>query len=78
MGLPIRADSEDFQRSNTKIFEVLPGSITLQVNKVDQQTGEIAGFFESIQPSDTEFGAKEPLEVKIQGVFYARLETETA
>ncbi len=78
MGLPIKADSEDFQRPNTKVFEVLPGAIALQVNRVDRRTGEIAGFFESTQPSDSEFGAKEPLEVKIQGVFYGRLDTETA
>ncbi|MGF1567451.1 MAG: photosystem II manganese-stabilizing polypeptide [Nodosilinea sp.] len=78
VGLPIQADSEEFQRPNHKVFEIHQGALTLQVNRVDQSTGEIAGLFESIQPSDTEFGVKEPMDVKIQGVFYARLEAETA
>jgi len=77
VGLPIKADSEEFQRPNNKVFEVSQGTLTLQVNRVDQGTGEMSGFFESIQPSDTEFGAKDPMDVKIQGVFYARLDAET-
>jgi photosystem II oxygen-evolving enhancer protein 1 len=75
VGLPIQADSEEFARPNNKVFEINQGNITLQVERVDQRTGEIAGLFESLQPSDTEFGAKEPLDVKVQGVFYGRLET---
>ena len=31
---------------------------------------EIAGTFEAIQPSDTDMGATEALDVKIQGLFY--------
>ena len=67
VGLPIQADSEEFARPNNKVFEINQGNITLQVERVDQRTGEIAGLFESLQPSDTEFGAKEPMEVKVQG-----------
>lgn len=76
VGLPSQADSESFQRPNTKVFEMGQGSLKLQVNRVDQSTGEISGLFESIQPSDTDFGAKDPVDVKIQGIFYARLESE--
>ena len=36
--------------------------------QVDPSTGEIAGVFESIQPSDTDLGAKAPKDVKIAGV----------
>jgi len=75
VGLPIQADSEEFARPNNKVFEINQGNITLQVERVDQRTGEIAGLFESLQPSDTEFGAKEQMEVKVQGVFYGRLDT---
>ncbi|MBE9138370.1 photosystem II manganese-stabilizing polypeptide [Nodosilinea sp. LEGE 07088] len=78
VGLPPQADSKEFQRSNTKVFEVDEGTLTLRVERVDQGTGEIAGVFESIQPSDTDFGAKDPMDVKIQGVFYARLNSEMA
>ncbi len=77
VGLPPKADSEEFQRSNNKVFEVRQGNLTLNVERVDQNTGEIAGSFESIQPADTDFGAKESMDVKIQGVFYSRLESET-
>jgi photosystem II oxygen-evolving enhancer protein 1 len=44
------------------------------VAKVDNTSGEIAGTFESEQPSDTDLGAGEPKEVKIRGLFYARVE----
>jgi photosystem II oxygen-evolving enhancer protein 1 len=58
--------------------ETIPGKISLQVAKVDSRTGEVAGTFESEQPSDTDLGAAEPKEVKIRGIFYARIEPEQA
>ena len=57
-------------------FPRAEGRISLQVAKVDSYTGEIAGTFESEQTSDTDLGADEPEEVKIQGIFYARVEAE--
>ncbi|HEY9779671.1 MAG TPA: photosystem II manganese-stabilizing polypeptide [Leptolyngbyaceae cyanobacterium] len=42
--------------------------------KVDNNTGEIAGTFQSIQPSDTDLGAKKAVDVRIRGLFYARIE----
>ncbi|MDY7021909.1 MAG: photosystem II manganese-stabilizing polypeptide, partial [Cyanobacteriota bacterium] len=50
------------------------GKISLQVSKVDGETGEVAGIFESEQPSDSDLGAKEAVDVKIRGLFYARVE----
>ena len=50
------------------------GSAVFSVAKVDPATGEIAGVFESIQPSDTDLGAKAPKDVKITGLWYARLQ----
>ncbi|CAN1225055.1 Oxygen-evolving enhancer protein 1, chloroplastic (Fragments) [Linum grandiflorum] len=38
------------------------------------ETGEVIGVFESVQPSDTDLGAKAPKDVKIQGVWYAQLD----
>ncbi|MGV7354945.1 photosystem II manganese-stabilizing polypeptide [Mycobacterium kansasii] len=32
------------------------------------------GVFQSLQPSDTDLGAKTPKDVKIEGVWYAQLE----
>jgi hypothetical protein len=49
------------------------GSAVFSVAKVDPATGEIAGVFESIQPSDTDLGAKAPKDVKITGLWYAQL-----
>jgi photosystem II oxygen-evolving enhancer protein 1 len=61
-------------RSNVKRAESLQGNINFEVAKVDSTTGEIAGIFESNQPSDTDLGAADPKEVKVRGAFYARLE----
>ena len=76
VALPSQADKADLNRANVKRVETLPGSISLQVAKVDSRTGEIAGTFESEQPSDTDLGADEPEEVKIRGIFYARIEPQ--
>ena len=58
-----------------KQAEVGEGNISLQIAKVDSNTGEIAGTFVSEQPSDTDLGAAEAKEVKIRGLFYvARVE----
>ena len=43
------------------------------VAKYDEVTGEIAGVFESIQPSDTDLGSKAPKDIKITGLWYAQL-----
>lgn len=74
VALPSRADSEELVRENLKSFQVGTGEISLQVAQVNGATGEIAGTFESIQPSDTDMGGKEPVDVKIQGIFYGRVE----
>ncbi|HAC63203.1 MAG TPA: Photosystem II manganese-stabilizing polypeptide [Cyanothece sp. UBA12306] len=75
VALPATADKEDY--ANVKQTPIGKGSMSLQVTKVDQETGEIAGVFESEQPSDTDLGAKEAVEVKIRGIFYARVEPES-
>lgn len=74
VALPAQSDDEELTRANVKQAPVLKGKISLQVAKVDNSTGEIAGTFESEQPSDTDLGAKEPEEVKVRGLFYARVE----
>jgi photosystem II oxygen-evolving enhancer protein 1 len=74
VALPAQADKKDLTRTNVKRAEVLKGKISLSIAKVDSATGEIAGTFESDQPSDTDLGAGEPKEVKIRGLFYGRVE----
>jgi photosystem II oxygen-evolving enhancer protein 1 len=75
VALPGRGDSEELRRENVKAFDVGQGHIAFQIEKVDGATGEIAGTFECDQPSDTDMGTAAPAEVKIQGIFYGRLET---
>ena len=74
VALPGRADDEEFVRANVKQYVTGKGTIALNVTKVDSKTGEIAGVFESEQPSATDLGAEEPEEVRIRGVFYGRVE----
>jgi photosystem II oxygen-evolving enhancer protein 1 len=74
VALPGQSDDAELTRANVKRAEILKGKISLQVAKVDNSTGEIAGTFESEQPSDTDLGAGEPKEVKIRGLFYGRVE----
>lgn len=74
VALPAQADAEDLSLANVKLADVKQGKISLQISKVDSRTGEIAGTFESEQPSDTDLGAKEAVEVKIRGNFYGRVE----
>jgi photosystem II oxygen-evolving enhancer protein 1 len=75
VAIPAGSDSDQLVRANVKRTEIGQGKISLQITKVDNATGEIAGIFESEQPSDTDLGAQEPLEVKIRGEFYGRVQS---
>ncbi len=78
IALPARADDEEILSENMKRFVLGEGKISLQVAKVDNITGEIAGTFVSVQPSDTDMGAKEAKDVKVQGLFYGRIDPDSA
>jgi len=60
VALPARGDDEDLAKENTKNTSALKGTIVLSTAKVDPSTGELAGVFQSIQPSDTDLGSKAP------------------
>ncbi|KAF0919780.1 hypothetical protein E2562_031473 [Oryza meyeriana var. granulata] len=70
-----RGDEEELAKENVKNASSSTGNITLSVTKSKPETGEVIGVFESVQPSDTDLGAKVPKDVKIQGVWYAQLES---
>jgi len=78
IALPAAADAEELERENVKNVEKLLGKIDLKVERVNPDTGEIAGTFESDQPSDTDLGAQTPEDVKVLGIFYAVLEEAPA
>ena len=74
VALPGKADDQEYTRANVKQYVTGTGTMALNVTKVDSRTGEIAGVFESEQPSATDLGAEDPEEVKVRGVFYGRVE----
>ncbi len=74
VALPAGADKSDYLRANLKQVDIMKGEMSLQISKIDADTGEISGVFESEQPSATDLGAEDPEEVKIRGIFYARLQ----
>ena len=77
VALPASSDDREFIKANVKSADTLfkAGEMSLQVTKVDGETGEIVGIFQATQPSDTDLGAKEAVEVKVSGIFYGRVET---
>lgn len=73
VALPARGDDEELLKENNKNTASLKGTIVLSTAKVDTSTGEIAGVFQSVQPSDTDLGAKVLKDVKVTGLWYVRL-----
>jgi photosystem II oxygen-evolving enhancer protein 1 len=73
VALPARSDADEFQGENNKTANALVGNMKLSVAKYNPDTNEVGGVFESLQPSDTDLGAKEPKNVKITGLWYAQL-----
>ncbi|CAN7120217.1 unnamed protein product [Brassica rapa subsp. narinosa] len=74
VALPARGDDEELDKENNKNTAASVGEITFSVTKSKPESGEVISLFESIQPSDTDLGAKTPEDVKIQGIWYAKLE----
>ena len=75
VALPGLADDKRFSNANVKEFVSRKGKMSLNITKIDGETGEIAGVFESEQPSATDLGAEEPEEVKVRGIFYGRIDS---
>ena len=63
---------EELAKENIKVDVNGTGVVTLSIENVDSDTDEFAGTFVAIQPSDTDMGSKEPLDVKIIGELYGR------
>jgi len=66
-------DAELFGENN-KVFDVTPGRIEMEVNKVNKEESEIGGVFVATQLSDTDMGSKTPKKILTKGIFYARVE----
>ncbi|MCT0198414.1 photosystem II manganese-stabilizing polypeptide [Synechococcus sp. CS-1325] len=74
VGLVPAGDDEDLTTENVKQYVDGKGTMNLSITKVDSSTGEFAGVFTAIQPSDTDMGGKLAVDVKITGQLYGRLE----
>jgi len=65
---------DEFSGETVKRYVDGSGTMSLSITKVDADTGEFAGVFTAIQPSDTDMGTKAAVDVKITGELYGRLE----
>ena len=74
VGLVPAGDDESLAKENTKQYVDGRGAMSLSITKVDSATGEFAGVFTAIQPSDTDMGGKQAVDVKVSGQLYGRLE----
>jgi photosystem II oxygen-evolving enhancer protein 1 len=74
VALPAGADADALNRANAKRFDVTKGEIALNISAVDSKTGEFTGTFASEQFADSDLGAIDPLEVRIEGIVYGRVE----
>jgi photosystem II oxygen-evolving enhancer protein 1 len=72
MGLVPAGD--EFAGETVKAYVDGTGTMNLSITKVDAETGEFAGVFTALQPSDTDMGTKPAVDVKITGELYGRLE----
>jgi photosystem II oxygen-evolving enhancer protein 1 len=72
MGLVPAGD--EYAGETVKAYVDGSGTMNLSITKVDAETGEFAGVFTAIQPSDTDMGTKAAVDVKITGELYGRLE----
>ncbi|KAJ8645702.1 hypothetical protein MRB53_007450 [Persea americana] len=66
-----RGDEEELTKENIKDPSSSTGKIRFSATKSKPESGELN--WRSIQPSDTDLGAKAPKDVKIQGIWYAQL-----
>ena len=65
---------DEFTGETVKRYVDGTGTMNLSITKVDSSTGEFAGVFTAIQPSDSDMGTKNVVDVKIIGQLYGRLE----
>jgi photosystem II oxygen-evolving enhancer protein 1 len=65
---------DDLFKENNKTFDVTTGRIEMEVNKVNEEEGEIGGVFVATQLSDTDMGSKIPKKILTKGIFYGRVE----
>jgi len=68
-----KGGQEELFKETNKVFDIGKGAIEMEVNKVNQDLGEIGGVFVSKQPSDTDMGSKAPKTILLKGIFYGKV-----
>ena len=74
MGLVPAGDDDKLRKETIKRYVDGTGTMNFSITKVDPESGEFAGVFTAIQPSDTDMGTKAAVDVKISGELFGRLE----
>ena len=72
--IALNGQDDELARENSKRYIDGTGEMNLSITKVDASTGEFAGVFTAVQPSDTDMGSHDPVDVKVVGQLYGRLE----
>ena len=72
--IALGGDEKDLEKDNNKRYIDGIGTMSMSITKVDPETGEFAGVFTAIQPSDSDMGCREVVDIKVTGELYGRLE----
>ena len=72
--MALGGDYEELESENVKRYIDGTGLMSFSITKVDPETGEFGGVFTAIQPSDSDMGGREIVDVKISGELFGRLE----
>ena len=72
--MALGGDYDQLESENVKRYIDGTGLMSFSITKVDPETGEFGGVFTAIQPSDSDMGGREIVDVKISGELFGRLE----
>ena len=65
---------DELNSENVKRYIDGTGTMSFSITRVDAETGEFAGVFTAVQPSDSDMGGRETFDVQVSGELYGRLE----
>jgi photosystem II oxygen-evolving enhancer protein 1 len=65
---------DELNSENVKRYIDGTGTMSFSITRVDAETGEFAGVFTAVQPSDSDMGGREVFDVQVSGEVYGRLE----
>ncbi|BEV35640.1 photosystem II manganese-stabilizing polypeptide [Synechococcus sp. M16CYN] len=72
--IALGGDEKDLEKDNNKRYIDGLGNMSMSITRVDPETGEFVGVFTAIQPSDSDMGGREVVDIKVSGDLYGRLE----